>query len=131
MRTFGERRSAAGSTVLDEGDVGWLGEASGSPGRSPGRFVTSRGSSGCEDRAEVDSGGRVHRRGALGGNGEEGVDAARESGNGVAVLHALLGGVDASSFQYMFHELALLTWPGPLFQKQKSLPASSIESRGL
>ena len=47
------------------------------------------------------------------------------------VLHALLGGVDASSFQYMLHELALLTWPGPLFQKQKSLPASSIESRGL
>jgi len=70
-----------------------------------GRFMTSRWCSGCgfgrrwtvagEFTGEELSGERRQWRWgflALGGNGEEGVDAARESGNGVAVLHALLGG---------------------------------------
>jgi len=96
---------ASGSSMARREEDGEVGEASGSQGRSSGRFMTSRWCSGCgfgrrwtvagEFTGEELSGERRQWRWgflALGGNGEEGVDAARESGNGVAVLHALLGG---------------------------------------
>ncbi len=83
---------ASGSSMARREEDGEVGEASGSQGRKLGSLYDVEMVLRVRLRAEVDGGGRVHRRGALGGNGEEGVDAARESGNGVAVLHALLGG---------------------------------------